>query len=410
MHAQNLIKVLEKFLRQESHIEDLDGKYYPTYMFDETAAQREGITRRETSFPSMLEDLILSGPHFFVAHPLSKTPRRICNHNRDYDLVDLTNISESYLPRTNYLPACEVSEYIARIPKVPWIGQQPITSFYRLAARGMLNQSGERTYIAAIIAPGIGHINGVQTTAFKDHRDLVRTSGFAFSIIADFYIKTTGLSNLQYVWKNFPLVLDNSPPSSHLYIRTLTLNCLTTHYANLWSDCWNPTFRQDTWSKPNDPRLAPHFFRNLTPQWQRNCALRTDYARRQALVEIDVLAAMALGLTLDELITIYRVQFPVMQQYERETYFDQNGRIVFTTSKGLVGVGLPRKGNARQNIIGWEDVKDTTEGTVEVTITDDTQPVGPIQRTIVYQAPFEKCDRVTDYRTAWKFFEALGAN
>jgi hypothetical protein len=101
------------------------------------------------------------------------------------------------------------------------------------------------------------------------------------------------------------------------------------------------------------------------------------------------------------------------------------------TSKGLVGVGLPRKGKTLtpnpspsrrgepdQNpplpqgeggrgvrVPGWEDVKDMTEGTVEVTITDDTQPGGPIQRAIVYQAPFEKCDRVTDYRIAWKFFE-----
>ena len=119
---------------------------------------------------------------------------------------------------------------------------------------------------------------------------------------------------------------------------------------------------------------------------------------------------MALNLTLEELITLYRVQFPVMQQYERETYYDQTGRIIFTTSKGLVGVGLPRKGNAKQAIIGWEDVKDLTAGTVEVTLTDDTQPGGKIQRTIVYQAPFEKCDRVTDYRTAWTFFEALGAD
>ena len=57
-----------------------------------------------------------------------------------------------------------------------------------------------------------------------------------------------------------------------------------------------------------------------------------------------------------------------MQQYERETYYDQTGRIIFTTSKGLVSVGLPRKGNAKQNIIGWEDIKDLTTGTVEVTL------------------------------------------
>lgn len=39
------------------------------------------------------------------------------------------------------------------------------------------------------------------------------------------------------------------------------------------------------------------------------------------------------------------------------------------------------------------------------TISDDTMPGGPVERTIEYVAPFDRCDREKDYETAWKFFE-----
>lgn len=271
----------------------------------------------------------------------------------------------------------------------------------------MLSQSGEQTLISAIAPKRIGHIDGCFSLTFEDNHKLIQLAALSSSLPFDFFIKTTGKNNFR---DELASLFPCPELTASAYVRTLALNCLTTHYADLWSDCYTPAFQQDTWSKPNDPRLDADFFHHLTPHWQRHNALRTDYARRQALVEIDVLAAIALNLTLEELITLYRVHFPVMQQYECETYYDQTGRIIFTTSKGLVGVGLPHKGNAKQNIIGWENVKDQSQGTVEVTITDDTQPCGEIQRSIVYQAPFEKCNRVTDYRTAWAHFEALRAD
>lgn len=209
---------------------------------------------------------------------------------------------------------------------------------------------------------------------------------------------------------------------------------ITNNYADLWQSTWQDSFRKQRWSIPPDSDhpgasvLPQDFFAKLTPGWQRHCALRSDYARRQALLEIDVLVAQALGLTLDELLTLYRVQFPVMRQYEAETHYDQTGRIIFTPSKGLTNVGLPRKARntdladgvsyaidsperTESNIpLGWEDIKDLTNATITKTHPDDTQPGDPIQRETTYTAPFFHPDRERDYRIAWAHFEQQGEN
>lgn len=86
-------------------------------------------------------------------------------------------------------------------------------------------------------------------------------------------------------------------------------------------------------------------------------SLRNYFERRQALVEIDVIAAMALGLSLEDLEMIYTIQFPVLQQNENDTWYDQKGNIVFTCSKGLTGVGVDRKRNSKTGMLGWEDIR-----------------------------------------------------
>jgi hypothetical protein len=392
LHARQLVEVLRKFAAYPRRFSDVENSFIATQHWNEVVQQKDGTMLRETRFAQQPEDLILSGPHFYVANPCYKTPRERCVINSDYDALDLEELRADYLPRTNYVPACETAEYRRRTITVSWEHGRRVTEFYRLAFRAMLSQSGERTLIAAIIPKNVAHINGVLSASFSNSELLLDAAAMCCSLVADFFIKTTGSSNLHYKWTSLPHVTRNSIISS----RILALNCLTTHYTDLWRECWDDAHRKEAWLA-DDPRLDADFWRNLTPEWTRRCALRTDFARRWALVELDVLAARALDLTLAELQTIYRIQFPVMRQYEADTWYDQSGRIIFTNSKGLPGVGLPR--------VEWNEVRALQSGTIKRTVTDTTLPTGPIEREIIYYAPFTKCDRETDYATVWRKLE-----
>lgn len=403
VHSVQIIEVLRKFAAQPRRIGDLSAEIFATQHWNETNAQKDHTIKRKTCFPKDASEWILSGPHFFVGNPFYKTPRAKCTLNSHYDILDLTILPDDYLPRTNYVPDCDATEYQKRTPKFKLNNMDiGVTDCYRLAYRGMIGSASERTLIGSIVPKRVGHIHGVQTTAFLSDIKMVISASFGFSILSDFYVKSTGKANLHYIWHNLPFISDNYL-SNIMQNRTLILSCLTIHYADLWHECFQKSFLSETWAK-TDPRLPNTFFTHLTPKWNRNCALRTDFARRQALVEIDVLAAMALGLSLEELKTIYRVQFPVLRQNENDTWYDRNGRIIFTCSKGLPGVGFPRK-SSKTIPIGWEDIKDMKTGTVQRTITDDTQPDGPTERTITYEAPFDRCDREKDYEIVWEEFE-----
>ena len=110
-----------------------------------------------------------------------------------------------------------------------------------------------------------------------------------------------------------------------------------------------------------------------------------------------------------------------MQQYERDTWYDLHGRILFTTSKGLIGVGLPRKGGTahpkarftlpdgtvREGQFGWDDVQHLPDGAVvQQWVQDDTLPSGPYLKERRWVAPFARASREDDYRIAWAFFAA----
>ena len=428
LHATALLSVLRRTESHPTRLESVADHFEPWPGWHETSSVRNGTIRRETRFAAHLDDAILSGPHYHVGNPLYKTPRRSCTKNSDYDVLDLSKLPDDYIPRVNYVPARDWDEYVTMLERGTAVQRiaadeaMSLADCHRVISRRMVGAASERTLISAILPGGRpACIHTSWTTAWKSASMCVEFAALTHSTLLDFFIKTTGTGELNLSYLHRLPVLDDSCPApirSTLHLRALALNCLTTHYAGLWRELFAPGFHGDRWAKL-DLRLPTSFFTALTPHWTRHVALRTDYARRQALVEIDVLAAMALSLTPDELCTIYRVQFPVLNQNERDTWYDSKGRIVFTVSRGLVGVGLPRKkqkGDTCYSIrtdrrhedgipLGWEDIRHLKRGVITRTIMDDTLPGGPFERTIEYHAPFDRCDREKDYRTAWAAFE-----
>jgi len=394
LHARQLMEVYECFAKQEQTLGSMKNKAFTSEMWHETNAQQAGIIKRFVEFPTSINELVYSGAHIGLANPLFKTSRRGCSSRYDFDPVDLTYVGDRYLQRCNYRPELGCKSYRDSIPQTPW--GSSYTDEYRVVSRRMLNQDGERTLLPAIIPPHTGYINTVFGIAMSE--GLVTFAGYEASLLYDFYIKATRKSDGRYdTLSQLPCVI-NHPLVDLINLRSLMLNCLTDAYANLWEQNWKQEFKNDSWAK-RDSRINESIFNTLTNKWVSKYSLRTDYERRQALIEIDVLTAMVLNLSLNQLITIYRIQFPVLQKIEMDTWFDANGRIAFTVSTNLPGVGFDRK--------EWENgIKGASAGQKFYrTISDDTVPGGPVERTIEYVAPFDRCDREKDYEIAWEFFE-----
>ena len=164
-------------------------------------------------------------------------------------------------------------------------------------------------------------------------------------------------------------------------MRTLRLNCVTNAYADLWREVYTDTFGAEQWAsgrtRDNRPDLSA-----VSQEWAVNTPLRIAEDRRQALVEIDALVALMLGVTADQLCTIYRAQFPVLFGYDHNSYvYDANGRLV-----------------PYEVLSVWRKKGDQITG-AERTATNQAG------YTYIYELPFRILDREADMRTAYAEFE-----
>ena len=411
VHSRQVLDVLLKFTEQPLRLGMIADQWAATEFFHERNCQSDGTIKRDIKQLTTINDWVLQGPHFYVATPFNKTPNEGCKHNQDYSEIDRLLIPDDYLPRTNYIPACSPIEYHRRIPT--WTRpstrrEERFDERFRIVFRKMLASNGERTLIGAIVPPGVCNIDGAFSILFDSDLEMTAFSGLSSSIALDFFLRVTGKANLRGDTIGGLPTAQESPFKTAIIARALRLNCLTNHYAYLWADIWPGLSTQYHGFTKADHRLTnanehaarselhPLTYRNgryagptstdldvtwsqCVPSWTSHSPLRTDYARRQALVELDALAAAALGLTLDELLTIYRVQFPVLQEYEYNDRYDQLGR------------KLPVPA-----LRAWEALRDNEE-----------------KRTIAFQyegrifyPPFSSCDRVIDLQAAFMSFQS----
>lgn len=396
IHAEPLIDTLACFLDNDRTIGSLsENEVYTTQFWNETKAQDDKTIEAKLAFPSSPQEVILSSAQIGISNPFFQTTRRVYKSNNDYDRVDLTKIGERYLPRNRYHPFCSWEEYRKRIPVTPW--GTKVSDEYHLLIRRRVGAGSERTLTCSIAAREFTHVNAIISVSLNNQSDMIVLAGTLSSIPFDFVIKCLGRTDIYFSSLGcFPII--NGIYKKEIIVRTLLLNCLTKPYSQLWQDSWDEIYRSFSWTK-KDERLNKEKYLNLSKIWCYSTPLRTEFERRQALVEIDVLTALSLGMTLDDLISIYQIQFPLLRKSENNTWYDNIGNIVFSTSGIQTGVGFARK--------EWNNgIKGAPAGQKFYrTITDDTMPSGPVERTIEYVAPFDRCDREKDYETAWKFFE-----
>ena len=293
--------------------------------WNETTDRKSGYFRPESAVPDDWASVILQGPHLTVATPLVKQPNPTMKSKGDYSAVDFEEIDENFIPRTNYQVAKPGAEYLSGYSK--WHGESS-SSYFRLAWREMCDVATVRTLHTALIPPGPTHLYTLYSIGGLPHVDLVVAAGIHASLISDFLVKVSSSGHINSGnLAKLPHVRDH-PLEAALILRTLRLNCLVRPYAPLWEELYHPCWQQDSWVPHvgvDYARRAP--LQDVAPEWEWATPLRLAADRRQALVEIDAIIAIMLGISGDELLTVYRTQFPVLhQKYERVALYDGDGR------------------------------------------------------------------------------------
>lgn len=372
--------VLEK-LSRSSRVSEVSPVFSSGW--HEKSDRQRGRFELRWGEPSSWNDVILQGPNFHVGVPFYKQPNSTMKNNLDWSEVDLEQLPVDAVPVTSYKPIRDGQyDQLYTHWTLPNGDRVPARDYYRIAWRAMAANTGERTLIPALIPPGTAHINGVFSYGFSSDDDLLLAGGSMSSLMADFAVRVAPKSGIYpAVTARLPLPDSEHPLARDLKSRVLLLNSVTDAYADLWNTCTDLTSDGQAWTGgygyPDSVLMDV-----LDYEWSEASPLRLAADRRQAQVEIDAMVALMLGVTADELCSIYRTQFPVLFKYDTQRdHYDQNGR--------LVPADVLKK---------WQKLGDAASD-------DDLTATNAQGFTYTYAPPFATLDREADMRAAYAEFE-----
>lgn len=149
IHVEEILDVIKRFSDFKKHV--IDYNTIITEGLNETiSVDKKQIIRNTKWAETKNMEMIFSGPHVFVANPYYKTPREQCILNSDYDIVDLSTLSDSYSARTNYIPNIPISDFrnlfvgFYKGQGTDGIISDDWFSFYKAAFRRQIGADSER--------------------------------------------------------------------------------------------------------------------------------------------------------------------------------------------------------------------------------------------------------------------------
>tara|TARA_Y100001968_G_scaffold330354_1_gene381995 strand:+ start:2869 stop:7731 length:4863 start_codon:yes stop_codon:yes gene_type:complete len=362
---------------------------------NESSSQKIGLIEKRSDFAVKGNVTIITGANIHICNSIYKSAMEVCTHHSHF--WPIHPLSSEYIkPRTLY-------QQIGLDNKI--CTKDKLLSYYRIAVPRQIDPNTERTLQPCIIPPGWTHIDGIISFLFSDIDDLIIACGLLSSTTYDYYMKTSGATNfLRNTLELLPFPLIKGRLRTEIIDRVILLNCQNSLYSDL--------LREIIVSRQIEDVKALIFNSTVQfkDQWQvlqgeqGEFFKGSDLARAYALAEIDVLSAIATGISKQLFFASLHEGFSIFLSNSNSTYFDSKGLLSFTPSKALSTVGFQRRDNSNMS---WSEALESSSSMIERYVEQKFFDGPPIQTTINYFPPFKLFNREEIYSRTWEKFSCL---